>query len=56
MNFKNWLKLDEVGTMASGITGGVGDIAQFKIPVSIGLVRRTWPNEKKSKKSKKSID
>lgn len=56
MNFKNWLNLIEVGTMSSGATGGVGDIAQFKMPIGIGIVRRTWPEtitaEKKKKKKR----
>ena len=51
-SFKEWLKLVEVGTMASAPTGGVGDIATFKMPIGIGLVRRTWPHENKKKKTK----
>ena len=53
MNFREWLKLYEVGTMSSTPTGGIGDVAQFKLPVAIGMVRRTWPyldNKKKRKK------
>ena len=42
MNFREWLKLYEVGTMSSTPTGGVGDVAQFKLPMG-GMVRRTWP-------------
>lgn len=49
-SFKEWLKLLEVGTMSSAPTGGVGDIAVFKMPIGVGMVRRSWPNEKKKKK------
>lgn len=56
VNFKNWLNLIEVGTMSSGVTGGIGDIAPFKMPIGIGMVRRTWPEtittEKKKKKKR----
>lgn len=50
MNFKEWLKLYEVGTIASAPTGGVGDIAPYKIPIGIGIVRRSWPKDNKRKK------
>jgi len=52
-SFKEWLKLHEIGTMTSSPTGGVGDIAQFKMPV-MGVVRRTWPFLDEKKKKKKS--
>jgi hypothetical protein len=52
MNFKNWLNLQEAGTMASGVTGGLGDVAPYKIPLGIGLVRRIWPYIIKLKKLK----
>lgn len=49
MNFKKWLDLYESGTVSSTPTGAVGDIAPFKAPIGIGLVRRMWPVEKKNK-------
>lgn len=49
-SFKEWLKLLESGTMSSVPTGGVGDIAPYKMPVGIGLVRRKWPKEKKNER------
>ena len=54
MNFKQWLKLDEVGTMSSTPTGGIADVAQFKAPIGIGMVRRTWPLDDYKKRKKKS--
>jgi hypothetical protein len=55
MNFKEWLKINEVGTMSSTITGGVGDVAPFKSRLFGGLIRRTWPylNYKQDKNKKK---
>ena len=49
MNFKDWLKLEEVGTTTSSV-------AVFRQPIGIGMVRRTWPfldQEDKKKKNKK---
>lgn len=47
--FKKWLKLIETGTVASATTGGVGDIAPYKMPIGIGIVRRSWPKDKRKK-------
>jgi len=49
MNFKNWLKLDEAGTTSSSV-------AVFKMPIGIGMVRRTWPLLDQDKKKKKKLD
>lgn len=49
IDFKEWLKLIESGTMSSSSTGGLGDIAQYKKPI-FGLVRRIWPHVSKNKK------
>ena len=56
MNFREWLKLCEVGTMSSTPTGGVGDVAQLKLPMG-GMVRRTWTylDDKKNKRKKNAI-
>jgi hypothetical protein len=45
-SFKNWLKLEEAGTATSSV-------AVFKMPLGIGMVRRTWPIEEKEKNKKK---
>jgi len=52
MSFKEWLKINETGTFSTAPTGGVGDIAHFKSPVGIGIVRRNYPyyGQKQSKK------
>lgn len=42
VSFKDWIVYSEVGTMSSGITGGIGDIAVFKRPVG-KMIRRKWP-------------
>ena len=42
ISFKDWLIVNEVGTMSSGTTGGIGDIATFKRPVG-KMMRRKWP-------------
>lgn len=47
ISFKEWLKLDEAGTTTSSVS-------TFKMPLSIGIVRRTWPMEGKEKKKNKS--
>ncbi len=49
-SFKKWLKLIETGTMASAPTGGFGDVAPYKMPIGIGIVRRSWPKDNKRKK------
>jgi hypothetical protein len=52
MNFKDWLKLDEVGTTTASV-------AVFKEPIGIGMVvRRTWPflDQEDKKKKKKKLD
>jgi GNAT superfamily N-acetyltransferase len=41
-NFKEWIKLQEAGTMSSAATGGPGDIAVFKRRLG-RIVRRKWP-------------
>ena len=62
MNFKKWLNLTEVGTMASGPTGGVGDIAPFKAPMGWGVIRRNWPaidpffTQKSKKKRSRGVE
>ncbi len=55
MNFKEWLKIEEMGTMSGGGGTGTNMIAQFKQPVGIGLVRRGH-RKKKDGSHKRDID
>lgn len=51
MSFKDWLKLDEVGT-------GTSSVAAFARPIFGQMVQRTWPDpffSKKKKKKKKMV-
>jgi len=54
ISFKEWLQLIETGTMSSAPTGGVGDIAPYKLPVGFGIVRRKWPKEKGKKNERRN--
>lgn len=59
ISFKNWLKKDEVATMAGGGVGGggtfTGDIATYARPIIGGVVTRQYPSmdEPKRKRKKK---
>lgn len=47
LNFKKWL-VESEAAQASGTT--TSSVAQFKMPIGIGLVRRSWPYLKKQNK------
>jgi hypothetical protein len=62
MTFKEWLKIDETGTMAAAVSGGggtgTGDIAQFKQRIGFGhgpAIRRGH-RKKKDGSIKSDID
>lgn len=53
MNFKEWLKIDETGTMVSGgaVGGGstgTGDIAGYKRTIGAPF-RRSWPDNEEDR-------
>jgi hypothetical protein len=49
LSFKKWLaEADSSAQLSTGTT--TSSVAQFKMPISLGIVRRNWPYLKKQNK------